>query len=103
MLKILFNKILRLNSRPPAPTPAELGLFYSPTDPNKMEQRDIEKSFARLFATDDGQKVLSHLQVLTFQRALGPSTSDEQLRFTEGQRSLVATILRLIDRGRNPV
>ncbi len=67
-----------------------------------MEQRDIEKSFARLFATDDGQKVLSHLQVMTFQRALGPTTTDEQLRYTEGQRSLVATILRLIDRGRNP-
>jgi len=68
-----------------------------------MEQHDIERSFARLFTTDDGQRVLSHLQVLTFQRALGPSTSDEQLRYTDGQRSLVATILRLIDRGRNPV
>ncbi len=67
-----------------------------------MEQRDIEKSFARLFASDDGQKVLAHLQVMTFQRALGPGAADEQLRYSEGQRSLVATILRLIDRGRQP-
>ncbi len=67
-----------------------------------MDQRDIEKTFARLFATEDGQKVLAHLQATTFQRAFGPSTADEQLRYVEGQRSLVATILRLIDRGRNP-
>ena len=49
---------------------------------------------------DDGQRVLAHLQVLTFQRALGPGVADEQLRYIEGQRSMVATILRLIDRGR---
>lgn len=30
----------------------------------------------------------------------GASTPDEQLRYAEGQRSLMATILRLIDRGR---
>ena len=67
-----------------------------------MNQRDIERTYSRLFATEDGQKVLSHLQVLTFHRAMGPTTSDEQLRYTEGQRSLVATILRTIDRGRKP-
>lgn len=65
-----------------------------------IEQRDIERSFARCFGTEDGQKVLSHLQVLTFQRAYGPDSSDEKLRYTEGQRALVGMILRLIDRGR---
>ncbi|MGQ0526462.1 MAG: Bbp19 family protein [Alphaproteobacteria bacterium] len=63
---------------------------------------DIERSFARLFSTDDGRKVLSHLQAVTFQRTLGPDCADQQLRYLEGQRSLVATILRLIDRGRKP-
>ncbi|NCT40931.1 MAG: hypothetical protein GW778_04640 [Alphaproteobacteria bacterium] len=67
-----------------------------------MERRDIEKTFARLFSTDDGQKVLAHLQVITFQRAMGPGVADEHLRYIEGQRSMVATILRLIDRGRKP-
>ncbi len=33
--------------------------------------------------------------------ALGPSSSDEQLRHMEGQRAMMATILRLIDRGRS--
>ena len=81
---------------------AERGLVHSPVEPNKIEMRDIEKSFARLFATDDGQKVLAHLQVMTFHRALGPGVADEQLRYLEGQRAMVATILRLIDRGRKP-
>ena len=84
------------------PAEAGDGLVYKPLDPSKMEMRDIEKAFARLFASEDGRKVLGHLQVITFQRALGPTSSDEQLRYLEGQRSMIATILRLIDRGRAP-
>ncbi len=79
---------------------AEKGLIYAPTEPLKNEMRDIEKAFARLFSSDDGQRVLAHLQVVTFQRALGVNAADEHLRYMEGQRSLMATILRLIDRGR---
>lgn len=85
---------------PPA-DPGQKGLVYAPLDVGKMEMRDIERTFARLFASQDGQKVLSYLQVITFHRALGPGSSDEQLRYLEGQRSLIATILRLIDRGRS--
>lgn len=83
-------------------TAAEKGLTYAQPEPSKLEMRELEKAFARLFSTDDGQRVLAHLQVLTFQRALGPGVADEQLRYIEGQRSMVATILRLIDRGRKP-
>jgi hypothetical protein len=68
---------------------------------SKLEQREIERCFARLFATDDGKKVLAWLQVITFQKAQGVNSSDDQLRYTEGQRSLMASILRLIDRGRS--
>lgn len=81
-------------------TPAEKGLVYAPVEPGATEMRSVERAFARLFSTEDGQKVLAYLQVLTFQRALGPVTPDEQLRYQEGQRALMATILRLIDRGR---
>lgn len=94
----LFNKKDEL----PHATLAEKGLVHAPIEPNKIELREIEKSFARLFASEDGQRVLAHLQVMTFQRALGPESSDEQLRYLEGQRSMIATILRLIDRGRKP-
>lgn len=69
---------------------------------HQTEQRDVERAFARLFSSDDGRRVLSHLQAMTFCRALGPSAPDEQLRYAEGQRALMANILRLIDRGRSP-
>ena len=67
---------------------------------SKLEQKEIERCFARLFATDDGKKVLAWLQVMTFQKAHGVNSSDDQLRYAEGQRSLMASIMRLIDRGR---
>lgn len=67
----------------------------------KLEQRDVERAFARLFSSEDGQKVLAWLQTMTFNRAQGATTSEEQLRYMEGQRAMVATILRLIDRGRS--
>lgn len=68
---------------------------------SRTEQRDIERCFARLFATDDGKKALAWLQVMTFHKVQGINSSDEQLRYAEGQRSLMASILRMIDRGRS--
>ncbi|MCB9988623.1 MAG: hypothetical protein H6868_04715 [Rhodospirillales bacterium] len=62
----------------------------------------MEIAYARLFATADGQKVLAHLQASTFLRTHGAEASDDQLRFTEGQRALVTTILRMIDAGHRP-
>jgi len=67
----------------------------------RLEQKEIERSFTRLFSTDEGKKVLAYLQVMTFQRAGSANTTDEQLRYMEGQRSLMASILRMIDRGKS--
>lgn len=72
-----------------------------PPLPARHEFNDIEKSYARLFSSPDGRRVLAHLEVMTFQRALGPSCPDAQLRHIEGQRALMAIILRLIDRGKH--
>lgn len=66
----------------------------------RIEQRDMERIFARLFSSDDGRKALAYLQMITFQRALGAGAADSELRYMEGQRAMVGTILRLIDRGR---
>lgn len=90
---MLFNKFI--------PFQAVQSDFAIADHVSKLEQREIERCFARLFATDDGKKVLAWLQVITFQRAQGINSSDDQLRYTEGQRSLMASILRLIDRGRS--
>lgn len=95
----MFDLFGKDDELPPV-TDAERGLVHKPYEPDRAELREIEKAFARLFSSDDGQKVLSYLQVITFNRALGPGSPEEQLRYLEGQRSLVATILRLIDRGR---
>lgn len=67
---------------------------------SRLEQKDIERCFARLFSSDDGRKVLAWLQVMTFHRAGAINSTDDQLRFMEGQRNLVASILRMIDRGK---
>ena len=76
-------------------------LAYTAKPPASQDLREIEKSFARVFASDEGKKVLAHLQVMTFHKALSPDAGHEQLRYAEGQRALVASILRLIDRGRS--
>lgn len=67
---------------------------------DRLEMREVERLFARLFSSEDGRKALSYLQLITFHRAHGPASPDQQLRHAEGQRALVATIMRLIDRGR---
>jgi len=68
---------------------------------SRLEQKEIERSFARVFSTEEGRKVLAWLQVMTFQRVGSATTTDEHLRFMEGQRSLMASILRMIDRGKS--
>ncbi|MBI4030571.1 MAG: hypothetical protein HY370_02750 [Proteobacteria bacterium] len=65
-----------------------------------MDLRAIEQTFARLFSTEDGKKVLSHLAGITFMRAAAVDAADETLRHLEGQRALMATIMRLTERGR---
>jgi hypothetical protein len=50
------------------------GYVYTAPEPVKADLRDVEKSFARLFSSDDGRRVLSHLQAVTFCRALGPES-----------------------------
>ena len=60
----------------------------------------LGEAFARCFRGGDGEVVLSHLRTVTLERALGPGAPDAQLRHLEGQRQLVAHILRLVARGR---
>lgn len=78
----------------------EEALVYQGIRLQQTEQKDMERVFARLFSSDDGKKALAYLQVMTFQRALSPNSADAELRYLEGQRAMVGTILRLIDRGR---
>ena len=61
---------------------------------------NLARSFARCFEGGDGAIVLRHLQQTILDRRMGPSASDAELRFLEGQRSVAAHIFSMIDRGR---
>lgn len=63
------------------------------------ERDDLARSFARCFSGGDGVAVISHLRQTILDRRLGPRASDAELRFLEGQRSVVAQILSIIQRG----
>ncbi len=76
-------------------------VFWMP-EPLSGDRRDVEKAYARAFSDDNGRVVLGHLQNLTFARVYAPDAPEGQLRYAEGQRALVGTILRLVNAGRNP-
>jgi len=61
---------------------------------------DLIRSFTRCFKGTDGLFVLGHLRQVILDRRLGPAATDAELRFLEGQRSVVAHILSMVDRGR---
>lgn len=62
---------------------------------SKLEKAEIEKLFARVFKTDEGQKILAYLQLITLNRVLHSDVPNDSLRYAEGERSIVAKIIRL--------
>ena len=88
---VMFLKLFR-KSKP----------LFTLLPPPRGDRRSMEITYARLFSTADGQKVLAHLQATTFLRAYGAEASDGQLRFIEGQRALVGQVLRMIEAGKRP-
>lgn len=56
--------------------------------------------FARLFRGEDGQQALDYLKRQTVERQTSATITDAELRFLEGQRSLVLLIQSLINIGR---
>ena len=63
---------------------------------------EIEKQYARTFASVSGKQVLTHLRSLTIERILGQNVTDEELRWWAAQNALVHQIENLIKRGNNP-
>jgi 3-oxoacyl-[acyl-carrier-protein] synthase III len=61
---------------------------------------DVARAFAHCFRGGAGAVVLEHLRRVFLDRRLGPSATDAELRHVEGQRSVVAYVLALIERGR---
>lgn len=69
-------------------------------EPSRIEAAEVERAFARLFSTDDGRRVLAWLNGQTFQRVAAMDAPDATLRYLEGQRFVLAQIIRMIERGR---
>ena len=53
----MLNLFSRKEELPPISS-ATRGLVHKPYELGKVELREVEKAFARLFHSDDGQKVL---------------------------------------------
>jgi len=69
-------------------------------DPSGEDRAILVRACARVFAHDDGRRLLRHLHGLTIGLHLGPEATDAALRHLEGQRALVAHLGRLIAEGR---
>lgn len=65
------------------------------------DDNELIRSFARCFKGVDGAVVLKHLRQTILDRRLGPKASDAELRFLEGQRSVVAHIVSMLERSRS--
>jgi hypothetical protein len=65
-------------------------------DPDEVA---LYRAFARCFSGPDGLQVLDHLRRLMLDRRLAPSASHAELWHLEGQRSAIAHVLGMIERG----
>ena len=65
-----------------------------------QDMRDVENALTRIFASNDGKILLKYLQKITFFRSFSSSAPESEIRFAEGQRSLVAMLIRLASRNK---
>lgn len=63
------------------------------------KEKNIPALFARVFTTDDGKRVLACLRGMTLDQAMGPETTDAQLRHLEGRRYIVKYIHNKTEQG----
>ncbi len=74
---------------------------YAPSpDPAGDDAIALARAFAACFRGPDGALVVRHLSKAFLLRRLSPGATDAELRHAEGQRSLAAHILAMIEKGR---
>ncbi len=74
--------------------------YEASSDPAGDDATALERAFAACFRGPDGALVIRHLRRVFLHRRVLPSATDAELRHTEGQRSLAAHILAMIEKGR---
>jgi hypothetical protein len=69
--------------------------------PAEVDTVELCRAFANCFAGPDGDRVIDHLTRAFLCRRLAPQASDAELRHLEGQRSIVAHVIAMVERGRS--
>jgi hypothetical protein len=80
--------------------PAGWAWFEGPTVPDDEDAHELARAFARCFAGSEGERCLDHLRRSYLDRRLPPAASNAELRHLEGQRSVIAQLIALVERGR---
>ncbi len=75
--------------------------WLEPTSTGAGIAPELCRAAASCLGTPNGRLLLRHLRQSFLDRRLPPSASGAELRHVEGQRSVVAHLLRLIERGRD--
>ncbi len=75
--------------------PQHLGVDGYPR--SKDEDERISKNIMSLFNTPNGIEVLKYLKSITIEAVSGANISDAELRHLEGQRYLVALMVKRIN------
>jgi len=71
-------------------------------DKQQVERDDIDRLYLRVFGSDDGSKLFTHLRSLTIEQPTWYPGEDPSHGYArEGQNSLVREIERRIKRARN--
>lgn len=79
------------------PMPADGWMWFEPSSAVADDETELVRACRTCFSTPAGQRVLDHLRAAFLDRRLGPNASDAELRHVEGQRSVVANLLRLTE------
>ena len=70
-------------------------------DEAETEDHELCRSFARCFKNADGDLVIRHLKRVFLDRRLAATATDAELRHVEGQRSAIAHVISMVERGRS--
>ena len=84
----------------PQPESSAGWAWLDPTEQAGNANDTVCRDAAGCFDGRHGRNLLVHLRQRFLDRRLPPTASDAGLRHVEGQRSVVAHILQLIERGR---
>ena len=75
--------------------PQHLGVDGYPRP--KQKDEEISKVIDSVFKTPNGKEMLQYLRSITIDAVSGPNISDPELRHLEGQRYLVALLVKPIN------